>query len=103
VLPLLLPFEDWLRAELEARPLVPVDFVPVFPFEEGEEVELLPDDVDLAEPVVLPLVEALIPDLPVVSFPEVFLLSVGIFVCLKKVRYANTTTGDLFEAQILNN
>lgn len=65
---------DWPRVEVEVLPEVPEDFEPDFPF---VGVPLL-EEVDLAEPVVLPEVEALIPDLEVLSFPEVFLLSVGI-------------------------
>ena len=66
---------DWLRVEVDDFPEAPVDFVLDLPLVEDDP---LPDAVDLAEPVVLPDVEALIPDLEVLSFPEVFLLSVGI-------------------------
>jgi hypothetical protein len=73
VVPLL---PDCPRVDAVDLPEVPVVLVePDLPL---VEVDPLPDAVDLAEPVVLPDVEALIPDLEVLSFPEVFLLSVGI-------------------------
>jgi hypothetical protein len=83
LLPLVLPAPDWLRADVDDLP----DVLPDLVLPDGRpRVPVVPllEEVDFAEPVVEPdEVDALMPDLPD-SFPEVFLLSVGILLKLFK-------------------